>query len=96
MEILPGLREIGTAAPVIKKYIKYPSWVAKNKIRGILRQPISKNKIPSYKVGQDPMQEGLCGGNTANQNPLIENAPVNRTPNPFFTEPELAGILADE
>lgn len=48
---------IGSASPVIKKYVKYPAkWVLINKIRSILRQPIEMDTIPCYNVGQDPRQ----------------------------------------
>ena len=48
---------VGTAAPVMKKYIQHPTkWVVKNKIRSLLGIPVTKEIIPYYNVGQDPMQ----------------------------------------
>ncbi|MDH5570633.1 MAG: radical SAM protein [Gammaproteobacteria bacterium] len=57
---------VGTAAPVMKKYIKHPAtWVAKNKIKSLLGRPICIDQIPSFDVGQDPMQGDLRGGTIA-------------------------------
>jgi radical SAM protein with 4Fe4S-binding SPASM domain len=51
---------IGSASPVIKKYIRHPlMWVIKNKIKSILREPVDVNCIPHYDVGQDPRQGDL-------------------------------------
>lgn len=51
---------VGTAAPVMKKYIQHPAkWVVKNKIRSLLGKSISKDIIPYYNVGQDPRQGDL-------------------------------------
>ncbi len=51
---------VGTAAPVMKKYIKHPAmWVAKNKIKSLLRRPICIDNIPQFDVGQDPKQGDL-------------------------------------
>lgn len=51
---------VGTAAPVMKKYIKYPAlWVAKNKVRSLLGKQICVNQIPCYDVGQSPKQGDL-------------------------------------
>ncbi len=51
---------VGTAAPVMKKYIKHPvKWVVKNKIRSLLGQHVPKNIFPYYDVGQDPRQGDL-------------------------------------
>jgi len=51
---------VGTASPVMKKYIKYPgSWVIKNKLRSIMGKEISLDKIPYYNVGQSPLQGDL-------------------------------------
>lgn len=47
---------VGTASPVMKKYIAKPlGWVIKNKIRQILGKPIDYD-IPYYDVGQDQRQ----------------------------------------
>ena len=51
---------VGTAAPMMKKYIKHPiKWVAKNKIKSLLGRPICIDDIPYYDVGQDPRQGDL-------------------------------------
>ena len=57
---------VGTAAPVMKKYIRFPAqWVLKNKLKSILRKPISIDHIPECNVGQNPLQGDLRGGNSA-------------------------------
>jgi len=51
---------VGTAAPVMKKYIQHPTkWVVKNKIKSLLGKPICKDYIPHYNVGQSPLQGNL-------------------------------------
>ncbi|MCB1702977.1 MAG: hypothetical protein KDI14_19365, partial [Halioglobus sp.] len=51
---------VGTAAPVMKKYIRHPlQWVAKNKIKSLLGKPVCIKDIPHYDVGQDPLQGDL-------------------------------------
>jgi len=51
---------VGTAAPVMKKYIKHPTaWVVKNKIKSMLGRPICIDNVPHYDVGQDPLQGNL-------------------------------------
>ncbi len=51
---------VGTAAPVIKKYVRHPAkWVAQNKIRSLLGKPVSIDDIPWYDVGQNPNQGDL-------------------------------------
>jgi len=51
---------IGSASPVMKKYIKHPlKWVLVNKTKSILRQPVDIDCIPHYDVGQDPRQGNL-------------------------------------
>lgn len=50
---------VGTASPVMKKYISYPlKWVIKNKIKSILSQPLSLDR-EWCDVGQDPEQGNL-------------------------------------
>ena len=50
---------VGTASPVMKKYIRAPfQWVLKNKINLILKRPISYER-KWYDVGQDPRQGDL-------------------------------------
>lgn len=51
---------IGSASPVIKKYIKHPiKWVLINKARSILRKPVNTDCIPQYDMGQDPEQGNM-------------------------------------
>lgn len=48
---------IGSASPVMKKYIKCPAqWVLKNKIKSLFGKEICVDKFPYYNVGQDPRQ----------------------------------------
>lgn len=54
---------VGTAAPVMKKYIKHPtSWVVKNKLKSMLHKPICIDDVPHFDVGQDPLQGNLREG----------------------------------
>jgi radical SAM protein with 4Fe4S-binding SPASM domain len=51
---------VGTAAPVMKKYLRYPAkWVIKNKIKSLLNKNICINDMPYYDIGQDPTQGDL-------------------------------------
>lgn len=51
---------VGTAAPVMKKYMKNPAiWVAKNKARSLMGKKVCLDHIPWYNVGQDPQQGDL-------------------------------------
>ncbi|PKO34831.1 MAG: radical SAM protein [Betaproteobacteria bacterium HGW-Betaproteobacteria-7] len=51
---------VGTAAPVMKKYITHPTkWVVKNKIKSMLGKQVCIDDIPQYDVGQDPLQGNL-------------------------------------
>ena len=53
---------VGTAAPVMKKYIKHPlKWVVKNKVKSLLGRPICTDTVPICSVGQDPLQGDLRG-----------------------------------
>lgn len=50
---------VGTAAPVMKKYLRHPlKWVAKNKIKSMLHQPLCLER-KWYDVGQSPEQGNL-------------------------------------
>lgn len=50
---------VGTASPVMKKYIKHPlQWVIKNKCRSILGKQVCIDK-KWYNVGQSPLQGDL-------------------------------------
>lgn len=51
---------VGTAAPVMKKYLRHPAgWVFKNKLRSLRGLPVRLDDVPWYKVGQDPEQGDL-------------------------------------
>ncbi len=51
---------VGTAAPVMKKYIRHPlQWVVKNKVKSLLGKPICTKDVPHCDVGQDPRQGSL-------------------------------------
>ena len=54
---------VGTAAPVMKKYIKHPlKWVIKNKIKSLLGKKTCTDTVPVCSVGQDPLQGDLREG----------------------------------
>jgi len=77
---------VGTAAPVMKKYIKHPTgWVIKNKLRSLMGQPVNIDDIPFFDVGQDPRQGDLRGGHK----PAVENT----TDKIVLSEAELAEML---
>jgi radical SAM protein with 4Fe4S-binding SPASM domain len=70
---------VGTAAPVMKKYIKHPtSWVIKNKIKSILGKDICINDIPYFNVGQNPLQGDL---NFSRMTPFTDKNGVKPDPN---------------
>ncbi|MCU7918331.1 MAG: radical SAM protein [Candidatus Thiodiazotropha sp. (ex Epidulcina cf. delphinae)] len=51
---------VGTAAPVMKKYLRHPTgWVMKNKVKSLLGKPICVDDVPYFDVGQDPRQGDL-------------------------------------
>ncbi|MFA5905020.1 MAG: radical SAM protein [Desulfobacula sp.] len=51
---------IGSASPVMKKYIRHPlKWVIMNKIKSLSGGSVNINDIPWYDVGQDPDQGRL-------------------------------------
>jgi Fe-coproporphyrin III synthase len=51
---------VGTAAPVMKKYIKHPAgWILENKLKSIMGKKICTDKIPYFNVGQDALQGDL-------------------------------------
>lgn len=51
---------VGTASPVMKKYIRYPlEWVLRNKWNSLRGRPVCLDKR-WYDVGQDPRQGDLC------------------------------------
>lgn len=82
---------VGTAAPVMKKYIRHPiKWVAKNKIKSMLGKPICIDEIPYYDVGQDPRQGDL---RITNPNFVTHVASENKYE---LSEEELQDMLAEE
>jgi radical SAM protein with 4Fe4S-binding SPASM domain len=51
---------VGTAAPVMKKYIRHPArWILENKTRSLLGREIDYENIPYFDVGQSPLQGDL-------------------------------------
>lgn len=51
---------VGTAAPVMKKYLKHSAgWVARNKLNSLLGKKIDTSKYPFFQVGQNPLQGDL-------------------------------------
>lgn len=54
---------VGTAAPVMKKYLSHPlKWVVKNKVKSLLGRPICTDTVPVCDVGQSRKQGDLRGG----------------------------------
>ena len=81
---------VGTAAPVMKKYIKHPAmWVAKNKIKSLLGRPICIDRIPKCDVGQDPLQGDLRKSASAATNSASVPEKV------ILSEKELTDMLQD-
>lgn len=51
---------VGTAAPVMKKYISHPTkWVVKNKLNSMMGKSVSTNEVFWHDVGQDARQGDL-------------------------------------
>ncbi|MGV3583165.1 MAG: radical SAM/SPASM domain-containing protein [Methylophilus sp.] len=84
---------VGTAAPVMKKYIKHPTaWVVKNKIKSMLGKPICIDNVPHFNVGQDPLQ-----GDLRETKPIEQGQPIQfkrREPEVLLSEAELADMLS--
>lgn len=79
---------VGTAAPVMKKYIKHPAmWVAKNKLKALLGKPVCIDDIPMCDVGQDPRQGDLRETGGGNVRVMKRLEPVQ------LSEAELADML---
>ncbi|MDP2337341.1 MAG: radical SAM protein [Bacteroidota bacterium] len=76
---------VGTAAPVMKKYIKHPTqWVIKNKVKSILGKDLCFEDIPYYNVGQNPLQGDL---NYSRMTPFTDTKGVKHDPNlPLFED----------
>ncbi len=82
---------VGTAAPVMKKYIKHPTkWVLKNKIKSMLGKPICIDDIPKFDVGQDPLQGDLRETSPAGQPIEFKK----REPEVVLTDEEMADMLS--
>jgi len=83
---------VGTAAPVMKKYIRHPTaWVVKSKIRSLLGKPIRIDDIPRFDVGQDPSQGDL------REAPAIHKVHVmKRLEVAALSEEELADMLRSD
>lgn len=81
---------VGTAAPVMKKYIKHPTkWVIENKVKSLLGKSVCIDDIPRCDVGQDPLQGDLReSGKAASQ--AIVFRPREKIE---LTELELADML---
>lgn len=79
---------VGTAAPVMKKYIAHPAkWVARNKLNSLLGKPVCIDDIPKCDVGQDPRQGDLREGSGSSVQVMKRIAPVK------LSEAELADML---
>jgi len=51
---------VGTAAPVMKKYIAHVApWVLTAKLKSMFGMEIDCSKFPTFNVGQDPRQGDL-------------------------------------
>ena len=51
---------VGTAAPVMKKYIAHVApWVLTAKLKSLFGKEIDCSKLPTFDVGQDPRQGDL-------------------------------------
>jgi radical SAM protein with 4Fe4S-binding SPASM domain len=70
---------VGTAAPVMKKYLKNPAgWIIANKFKSILGRKICCDRIPYYNVGQNPLQGDL---DYKRMKPFTDNNGVKPDPN---------------
>lgn len=81
---------VGTAAPVMKKYIRHPAmWVAKNKLKNLLGHGACISHIPYYNVGQNTLQGDLCF--------MKQSIVANQRPENEYTlsESELEDMLRD-
>jgi len=68
---------VGTAAPVMKKYIKHPlKWVLKNKIKSMIGRKLCY-KAPYYDVGQNPLQGDL---NYSRMQPFTDKRAIKPDP----------------
>lgn len=67
---------VGTAAPVMKKYLRHPlKWVLSHKLKSLMGQKLDRNCLPpQFNVGQSPLQGDLREG------PLFDTEPQDRFP----------------
>ena len=78
---------VGTAAPVMKKYIRHPAtWVLKHKLRSLAGKKFARGILPEpFDVGQDPQQGDLREtGNVANAE-TFDNYSESSTPDQRHT-----------
>jgi hypothetical protein len=81
---------VGTAAPVMKKYIKHPTtWVVKNKIKSVMGKPICIDDVPHYDVGQDARQ-----GDLRETQQTVKAVPIQFFDKVTLSEEELADMLS--
>jgi Fe-coproporphyrin III synthase len=84
---------VGTAAPVMKKYIKHPTaWVIKNKIKSMLGKPICIDNVPHFDVGQDALQGDLRETKLVDMGQPIQFK--RKAPDVVLTEAELEDMLS--
>lgn len=80
---------VGTAAPVMKKYIKHPTrWIIKNKLKSLLDKSICIDDIPKCYVGQDLRQ-----GNLRDEYIGTAGQPIRNEEKIILSEEELADML---
>lgn len=77
---------VGTAAPVMKKYIKHPlAWALKNKTKNMLGIKVDRSCVPGhFDVGQDPLQGDLRGGESVTSK-AIDDGFTGETDNRLMT-----------
>jgi len=69
---------VGTAAPVMKKYLRHPAqWIIKNKGWSMLGKKVNLDIFPYYDVGQNPLQGDL---NYSRMKPYTDNTGVKPDP----------------
>jgi len=66
---------VGTAAPVMKKYISHPAkWAIKNKVKSLLGKEICTDETFWHDVGQDPRQGNLQSTGSIDSIPITQVA----------------------
>jgi Fe-coproporphyrin III synthase len=72
---------IGSAAPVMKKYLMYPTqWVLANKARSLFGKEVRIDNIPFYNLGQDSLQGDLDYKRIMPLADIHETKPVSSLP----------------